>query len=111
MTFALDDLAATSPVELCLKLHTLGLHDLMESVRPEAEGDRKYCHQAPGEVEWGGVRPDLGDVQSVCESPQRLAGVRQPEVQRRLLQHLLVAVGVVLAVGGEGAAVVPVLLH
>lgn len=58
-----------------------------------------------------GLRPDLSDVQSVCECLQRLAGVGQPEVQRRLLQHLLVAVGVVLAVGGERAAVVPVLLH
>lgn len=29
VTFALDDLAATSPVELRLKLHTLSLHDLM----------------------------------------------------------------------------------
>lgn len=52
VTFALDHLAATSPVELRLKLHTLSLRDLMER-RPEAEGDGKRRHQPPGGVAWG----------------------------------------------------------
>ena len=40
-----------------------------------------------------------------------VGGVGQVEVERRLLQHLLVAPVVVLAVGGEPAAVAPVLGH
>lgn len=50
----------------------------------------------------------LSNVERVCVSSDGIAGIREGEVQRRLLQHLLVPVLVVLPMGRETAAVAPV---
>lgn len=52
---------------------------------------------------------NLGEVERVREVGQGVAGVGQAEVKRRLLQHLLVSVLMVLAVACEAAAQAPIL--
>lgn len=54
------------------------------------------------------LSPHLGQVERVRVSLEGIAGVRQVEVQGRLLQHLLIPVLVVLPVGREAAVVAPV---